>query len=154
MRDVTGLASNFNPLLKIFEVFFPRHLNCSYPVQLFFCDPFLPENFSIGRFRLEIGNDVDFVLNKIAKKRKTTINKLINQILEGWVEDYDERQYGNNPKTEQKGKRIPDPDKASLDIVELGKLKEYVDAWVDKYGPKTVIISDGPSNVSYSISKD
>ena len=45
------------------------------------------------KLQIDINNDIEYVLNKIAKKRKITIGKLIVSILGEWLDDYDNEQY-------------------------------------------------------------
>ena len=41
------------------------------------------------RINVEINEDIEFELNKIVNKRKITPSKLINEILQEWVQEND-----------------------------------------------------------------
>ena len=45
------------------------------------------------RLTIEVNDDIDYVLTKLARKRKTTIGKIINKILQEWLDKYDEELY-------------------------------------------------------------
>ena len=55
--------------------------------------------------RLEINDDLEHVLTKIARKRtKGNLGKLINQILKEWLEEEDLRQYNKSDLKKNKNK--------------------------------------------------
>jgi hypothetical protein len=57
------------------------------------------KNYKPGlTIRVEINEDIEFELNKLCNKRKITPSKLINEIMQEWLEDLD------MSKFEKKGK--------------------------------------------------
>jgi len=57
------------------------------------------------RINITINEDLEFVLNKQAKKRRTNLDQIINEILTRYLEDYDDEQYGVDNNTSKKEKK-------------------------------------------------
>jgi len=60
------------------------------------------------RINLDVNEDVERVLGKVANKRKTSMNILINEILEAWLDDKDNHDYEKT--SNQKKKNLKDYD--------------------------------------------
>ena len=110
------------------------------------------------KLQLLVNDDVEYQLSmRLQKNKKLTPTKLINQILSEWCQDNDSDQYEkslpNALKVQPKGDTIPHPNDAMLDVITIGELKTYVDAWHKTYGADAILENPSYDHISYRLTQ-
>lgn len=99
------------------------------------------------RLKIEINEDIDHMLDRYLKKNKSlTVSKLVNRILENWLQEQDRQDYG--------GEGVVDPDKFNWDSFDLDTLHKNVEIWIEKYGKDSILENPGFENNDLVLIKD
>lgn len=102
------------------------------------------------RLNLELNGETEHLLNKLAKKRKTTIGKYINYILKKYVEECNELEYIGRKK---KKENSIDKDNIDINLIELSNLKVLLDDLIDEFGPDVLLENKTLHTVKHRIVK-